>query len=293
MNAQQPLVSILMTAYNREDFIAEAIESVLASSYKNFELIVVDDCSQDSSIAIARKYEDLDNRVKVFINVKNLKDYPNRNKAATYAKGKYIKYLDSDDLIYPWGLEIMVFCMEKYPTTALGLISYNFKDKSKLPLLLSSKEAFNQFYFKGSLIACGPSSSIIRRDVFESLGGFSGKPYIGDTELWFRIAAIHSIVALPLDLIWWREHENQQFKEGEKYYEKNNYKLFLSFLEDSNCPLNDYEKKLAIRNFKNRYSRNIIKLIVMFNFIKAFDLLRNYNLTIFDFIVSIRKNKYP
>ena len=53
----QPLVSILMTAYNREKYIAEAIESVLASTYKNFELIIVDDCSKDGTVAIAKTYQ--------------------------------------------------------------------------------------------------------------------------------------------------------------------------------------------------------------------------------------------
>ena len=89
-----PLVSVLMTAWNRQEFIAEAIESVLASTYNNFELIIVDDCSTDNTVAIARTYQEQDTRIKIFQNEKNLGDYPNRNKAVSYASGKYIKYLD-------------------------------------------------------------------------------------------------------------------------------------------------------------------------------------------------------
>ena len=74
------LVSVLMTSFNREKYIAEAIESVLASTYKDFELIIVDDCSKDNTVGIAKKYEELDSRVKVYINEVNLGDYPNRNK---------------------------------------------------------------------------------------------------------------------------------------------------------------------------------------------------------------------
>ena len=59
-----PLVSVLMTAYNREKYIAEAIESVLASTYKNFELIIVDDCSKDKTVEIARRYAKKDQRIK-------------------------------------------------------------------------------------------------------------------------------------------------------------------------------------------------------------------------------------
>ncbi|HEV2714429.1 MAG TPA: glycosyltransferase family A protein, partial [Terriglobales bacterium] len=95
-----PLVSVLMTAYNREKYIAEAIESVLASNFKDFELIIVDDCSKDRTAEIARRYTS-DSRVQVHVNEKNLGDYPNRNRAASLARGKYLKYLDSDDVIYP------------------------------------------------------------------------------------------------------------------------------------------------------------------------------------------------
>ena len=88
-----PLVSILMTAYNREKYIAEAIKSVLSSTFINFELIIVDDASVDNTVAIAQTYAANDNRLKVYINEKNIGDYPNRNKAAGYATGTFITYV--------------------------------------------------------------------------------------------------------------------------------------------------------------------------------------------------------
>src|SRR5258705_9727856 len=95
----QPFVSVLMTAYNREKYIGEAIKSVLASGYTNFELIIVDDCSGDNTVTIAKTFEQRDARIKVYVNEKNLGDYPNRNKAAGYENGEFIMYLDSDDPI--------------------------------------------------------------------------------------------------------------------------------------------------------------------------------------------------
>ena len=75
---------------------------MLASSYQDWELIIVDDVSTDTSAAIAKSYEKKDARIKVYVNEQtNLGDYPNRNKAASYAKGKYIKYLDADDIDIP------------------------------------------------------------------------------------------------------------------------------------------------------------------------------------------------
>ena len=110
-----PLVSVLMTAYNREKYIAEAIESVLASTYTHFELIIVDDRSADQTVSIAKEYETRDQRIKVYVNEENLGQFPNRNKAATYARGKYIKYLDSDDRLYDFSLDYCVNMMEKNP----------------------------------------------------------------------------------------------------------------------------------------------------------------------------------
>ena len=92
-----PLVSVLTTDYNSEKHLAAAIESVLAQTMEDFELIVVDDCSTDRSVEIARLYEN-DPRVRIFINEENLGDYPNRKRAAFYASGKYIKYVDADDI---------------------------------------------------------------------------------------------------------------------------------------------------------------------------------------------------
>lgn len=104
----QPLVSILMTSYNREEYIAQAIQSVLDSSFTNFELIIVDDGSKDQTLKIARSFAERDKRIKIYINEQNLGDYPNRNQAAKYAEGAYIKYLDSDDYLLPGGLNIVL-----------------------------------------------------------------------------------------------------------------------------------------------------------------------------------------
>ena len=83
-----PKISILTTVYNREKYLVACMDSVLASSYQDWELIIVDDVSTDTSLAIAKSYEKKDARIKVYVNDKNLGDYPNRNKAASYAKGQ-------------------------------------------------------------------------------------------------------------------------------------------------------------------------------------------------------------
>jgi glycosyltransferase involved in cell wall biosynthesis len=137
-----PLVSILTTVYNREKYISVCIDSVLASTYGDWELIIVDDVSSDTSVAIARSYEKKDTRIKVYVNEKNLGDYPNRNKAASYAKGKYLKYLDADDLIYPHDIEVMLHTMEQFPEAGLGISQKVAEDIKPYPFLMDPKETF-------------------------------------------------------------------------------------------------------------------------------------------------------
>ena len=93
-------ISVLMTCFNRENYISESIQSVLDSSYSNFELIIVDDCSMDNSFNIANEFAIKDNRIKVFKNSKNLGDYGNRNNAVKKSNYDFFTFVDSDDLIF-------------------------------------------------------------------------------------------------------------------------------------------------------------------------------------------------
>ena len=112
-----------MTTYNREKYVAKAIDSVLASTFNDFELIVVDDCSTDRSVEIAREFASRDERIRVVVNDENLGDYPNRNRAASLACGTYLKYVDADDYIYPGGLQTLMGMMAQFPAAGYGLCS--------------------------------------------------------------------------------------------------------------------------------------------------------------------------
>ncbi len=168
----KPLVSVLMTSYNRQQYIAEAIESVLASTYTDFELIICDDASNDDTVAIARQYQEKDSRIKVYVNAVNLSQFANRNKAATYATGKYLKYVDSDDIIYPFMLQVMVEGMKLFPDAALGFCLTFGPCKKPLPYKIDSPAAYRQHFFEGGLLFVGPSGIIVDRKAFESVNGF-------------------------------------------------------------------------------------------------------------------------
>lgn len=255
---KRPIVSVLMTAYNREKYIAEAIESVLASTITDFELIIVDDCSKDKTIEIAWLYEVIDNRVKVYENENNLGDYPNRNKAASYATGKYIKYLDSDDIMYPHCLDVMVNAIEKFPSAGYGLSCLG-DNHAPYPKMILPKEAYLENFNGLSHFDRAPGSSIINRQIFNELGGFSGERMIGDNELWLKISRTYPLVKFQVDLYWARTHEKQESNSSyAKLYNVLRIKIFFEAIYHINCPLSNREKKQILRKLRLRNFKNII-----------------------------------
>ena len=109
----EPLVSIITPLYNSEKYIAETIESVLAQTYSNWEMIIVDDCSKDNSTKIVEEYQKKDRRIKLYRNEINKGVSYTRNRAIDLSQGKYIAFLDSDDLWKKEKLEKQIKFMEE------------------------------------------------------------------------------------------------------------------------------------------------------------------------------------
>lgn len=251
-----------MTAYNREAFIGNAIASVLASDFTDFELVIVDDGSNDRTVEVARKYGAKDSRIHVFENERNLGDYPNRNKAASYARGSYLKYVDSDDMVYPWGLGVMVRCMQKFPEAGFGLSARAEFDRPH-PVLFSPAEAYREEFLGRELFGRAPGSAIILRAAFESVGGFSGMRQLGDFEFWLKIGACYPLVTLPPALSWDRVHPGQE-KNANTDTEKMAMRVELvrAALASSACPLDQATLDTALRLYRGRLWRSFWHLLV-------------------------------
>jgi glycosyltransferase involved in cell wall biosynthesis len=252
-----PMVSVLMTAYNREKYLGFAIESVLASTYQNWELIIVDDVSKDGTFEIARNYAEKDGRIKAFRNEKNLGDYPNRNQAAAYARGKYLKYVDADDYLYPWGLEILVSLMEEYPEAGWGFCSLIQVPAKPYPLLLTSRQAYEHHYGGDEIFNKAPLSAILRKDAFDAVGGFSGIRMAGDFEMWHRMALRFPVLLMPDGMVWYREHGEQEVRSHRQFlatYED----IRLRYLTHPECPLPSETSREIIRKRKRDLMRSIL-----------------------------------
>jgi glycosyltransferase involved in cell wall biosynthesis len=247
---KDPLVSVLMTAYNREKYIGEAIQSVIHSTYPHWELIIVDDGSTDETVNIAREFASKDHRIRVYVNEKNLGDYPNRNKAAEYSKGEYLKYVDSDDLLYPHCLDIMVHYMEKFPAAGYGIGQLPPNRERPYPILLGPEEAYEYNYFKSSILIKSPLFVIFRKSVFLETGGFPTERMTSDYEMWHLLSQKHAVLLMPQDLAWYRRHGEQEISDRGKFT-LNYLKVTYKYIRHTQCPLNGRRKKLLLSKLRN------------------------------------------
>lgn len=145
----KPLVSILIPTYNSEQFIAEAIGSVQQQTYQNWEMIVVDDASSDGTVALISKLMQTDNRIQLQVLESNSGTGVARNTALAKAKGKYIAFLDADDLWKPEKLEKQINFMQtqKLPFTfsfydCIDEQGNSLNKRVEAPLNLSYRQLF-------------------------------------------------------------------------------------------------------------------------------------------------------
>lgn len=287
-----PLVSVLMTAYNRDKYIAEAIESVLASSYLNFELIILDDCSTDKTYEVASSYLKKDYRIKLFKNDQNLGQFSNRNKAIELAQGIYLKFVDSDDKILPNGLELMVNAMQAFPGAGIGVPSKGFSSVI-LPYEMTPHESVLQHYKGNNHLCYGPTGVIFKKEILLKAGLFE-VPYgiLTDTLLNIKIASISPTVLFEKNLFFWRRHDEQVTEE-----QKDNVRMirerfiilkavmFYKFL-----PLNQNEIDLILSNFIKINTMHFIRYAFRGRFKDAFQIKKDTGLSARKLVSAIFKN---
>ncbi len=246
---RSPTVSVLLTAYNRERYIASSIESVLGQTYGDFELLIADNCSTDGTLEIARGYE-RDPRVRIVVNERNLGQFGNRNRAAELARGSLLKYHDSDDLMYPHCLAVMVSMLLSEPRAGFGLSSGWAWSGGACPMLLTPRMAYQREYLgDGTLFSCGPSGAIFRTGVFRDLGGFVDEGAPSDYYFWMRACTRVNVVLLPADLFWYRLHPSQELRSNKAQLEYSRAAgAAWRALDAPECPLTRDEREQAKRN---------------------------------------------
>lgn len=180
------MVSIIMPSYNSGDFIADSIRSIQAQTYADWELLITDDCSSDNSVSVVEELLLEDDRIKLFRLEENGGAAVARNNSLKQAKGRFIAFLDSDDLWLPTKLEKQVkFMVEhKHP---ISFTSYEVLDEnlnSTNTIINSVPEINYSGYLKNTII--GMSTSMIDRDIVGHFEFFNIRTR-QDTYLWISL----------------------------------------------------------------------------------------------------------
>ena len=208
MTKKDPLVSVVMPAYNAEKFIGESIESILNQTFKDFEFIILDDCSKDSTWEIIQEYAKKDERIVPIKNEKNLNIALNRNKGVEMSKGKYIVWQDADDISKPERIEKLVNYMESYPEVGIcGSFIQSFDEGGDLDIreYSTKDEQLRKCIFMFSPVA--QPAAIIRKAAFDIVGKYNEDfPPAEDIDMSFRIGEHFQFANIPEVLLNYREH---------------------------------------------------------------------------------------
>ena len=182
----EPLVSIITPVYNAERFLSDTIKSVQNQTYKNWEILLIDDCSKDNSAQIIKEFQKYDNRIKYIKLKKNSGASVSRNEGIRNAKGRFIAFVDSDDIWKPEKLEIQIKYMLK-ENLGFTFTSYRYmKENGELTnkiAIAPSKINYNGL-LKNTIIGC--STVVIDREIVD----YFEMPLVRrgqDTATWLQI----------------------------------------------------------------------------------------------------------
>ena len=206
---KQPKVSVIMTVYNRENYLEASIDSIIKQTYSDFELIIVDDGSSDQSLVIAKQKAKTDNRIKV---------YPSAHKGRAIAlnyghkqgKGEYLCWVDSDDLLAPTALNETVNLLETIPS--VGMVYTNYINIDRTGRIIGEGTRCKMPYSPQQLLVDFMTFHfrLIRREAFTTSGGIDidFNESAVDYDLCLRLSEITEVFHLKRPLYYYRNHSD-------------------------------------------------------------------------------------
>jgi glycosyltransferase involved in cell wall biosynthesis len=205
----EPLVSALMVSRNNERFVAEAIQSVVKQTYRRWELIVLENGSQDESPSIVREAAERDSRIRPHPLAREITLPRARNVALAQAAGDYVATIDGDDAWTPGKLFTQVELMKRPEHLDVGvcgtdcvLVSENGRILGAKRFPSSHEECLAALWYRNSFCH---SATLVRRSVFERVGWYDETFEVAqDLELWFRAGRVCRFLNVPAELVRYR-----------------------------------------------------------------------------------------
>lgn len=222
-----PRVSVVMPVYNGARFLAEAIESVCRSTFRDFELLVLDDLSSDNSAEIADRLAANDSRIRVLRMSERHGVSRIRNVGVKESKGEYIANLDADDVMFPNRLSLQVAYLDSHPDcVALGaralVVDADGRPQS-LAVRVFTHRDIDDWHMSGLGGGLGNPMAMFRKSAVEAIGGYTVSDDTAgeDYDLWLRLAEYGQLANLSDVLICYRVHDkNLSTRASEAEYRK-------------------------------------------------------------------------
>jgi succinoglycan biosynthesis protein ExoO len=271
-----PKVSIIMSAYNTQEYIGKAIESTLEQTIKNIEIIIVDDASIDETLNIAKSFSD--QRIKVISNSENRRQSYSLNLAISEAKGEWIAVLDSDDWFAPDRLEKLLFIAVDKNADMIADDIYFIRNGENLPwstLISQSKIKINNiqaidpiFFVKNDLpglwgLPLGLTKPIFKREFLVSYNIKNNEEILMGQDFWFYLTCLANganFILVPEPYYYYRSRPgslvtNKQVTRLDEYCKATNYFLKQDFIIQNPALVNAIKKRLNLLEKTRPYLR--------------------------------------
>lgn len=224
-----PLVSVICISYNHAPYITEALNSVLQQSYPNIELLIADDCSTDNSKIVIENWIRENPSISFFPNATNLGNTKTFNNLLKKTNGEYIIDLAADDVLLPNCIEEQIQAFQNTNFSNLAVVYGNLELIDERNQFISNHYTSNENPQSGDIykmvIGLAPKicsvSSMIRKDVLESVGGYDENLSYEDLDLWVKVSRNYAFQYIPKILVRKRELSNSL---GAHFYKRNNPK---------------------------------------------------------------------
>jgi glycosyltransferase involved in cell wall biosynthesis len=285
-----PLVSIICLSYNHEDYVVEALNSVINQTYPNIELLIADDCSTDNSVEKIQNWLQHHTKVHFLANEKNLGNTKTFNQLAKKATGEYIIDLAADDVLLPKCVEKQIETFQKTKYKNLGIVYGNIIE-------INQDGAFLRNYYTeldepksgdiysmviGRTTKICSVSSMVKKSVYEKIGYYDEELAYEDLDLWIRASRLFDFEYFPEIVAKKRETPNSL---SAHFLYKNNFKtkqLNLSTLKILNKAyrLNKSKKEHQLLLGRIRFE--------MYKFLKASNIILLFNLFLLELKVRLK-----
>lgn len=200
------LISVVLPIYNGEKYMRESIDSIIAQTYENWELIIIDDCSTDATASIAAEYVERDSRIRYYKNEQNLRLPRSLNRGFSLTKGAYLTWTSDDNLFEPEAFSKLLNSLKEnkadFIFTSYDVIDENGKYISTVEIQKDYKDLIIGFNVVGACF-------LYTRNVYNTVGDYQhGKILVEDFDYWQRIFAKFNVIALDEVLYKYRTHSS-------------------------------------------------------------------------------------